>query len=198
MTVNSFIEKVVEKNPNQIVTIYDDKHNITYHGKADFAPLTLWMEYRNSQTENCIDIKGNPTTNLIINGEVEETTEEVSIMADYMIIATVNGVDYLTKVSAESESSAEHAILDLGVCGKHDYSVTACMAYDAKSMKTDTFVYNALNALPLGFNALVELIEQRNAQILSKDAAEEKIRDIEKQMKELQMQLNEAKAILRA
>lgn len=113
-----------------------------------------------------------------------------------MIIAKVNGVDYLTRVNAESESSAEHMILDLSVCGKHDYSVTACMAYDDKAMKTDTFVYNALNALPTGFNALVDLIEKRNAEILEKDAAEEKIRTIEKQMKELQKELEEARTIL--
>lgn len=91
MTVNSFIEKIVEKNPNQIVTIYDDKHNIIYHGKADFAPLTLWFEYRNSQTENCIDINGNSTTNIIINGDVEETTRQektgVKIMKTYYVYA---------------------------------------------------------------------------------------------------------------
>ena len=117
-------------------------------------------------------------------------------MKTYTIIATVNGVDYLTRVNAESESGAEHTILDLSVCGKHDYSVTACMAYDDKAMKTDTFIYNALNALPIGFNALTELIEKRNTKILEKDAAEERIRAIEKQMEDLQKQLDEAKTIL--
>lgn len=70
------------------------------------------------------------------------------------------------------------------------------MAFDDKAMKTDTFIYSALNALPLGFNALTELIEKRNAKILEKDAAEERIRAIEKQMEELQKQLDEAKTIL--
>ena len=117
-------------------------------------------------------------------------------MKTYMIIATVNGVDYLTRVNAESESGAEHTILDLSVCGKHDYRVTASMAYDDKAMKTDTFIYNALNALPIGFNALTALIEKRNPKILEKDAAEERIRAIEKQMVDLQKQLDEAKTIL--
>lgn len=114
----------------------------------------------------------------------------------YMIIATVNGIDYLTKVNAESESSAEHMVLDLSVCGKHTYGVTACMAYGADAMKYDTFIYNAINANPVSFEMLKEIIEKRNAEILEKDAAEERIRAIEKQMKDLQKQLEEAKAIL--
>ena len=68
--------------------------------------------------------------------------------------------------------------------------------YPRKAMKTDTFIYNALNALPIGFNALTELIEKRNTKILEKDAAEERIRAIEKQMEDLQKQLDEAKTIL--
>ena len=114
----------------------------------------------------------------------------------YMIIATVNGIDYLTKVYAESAGGAEHVILDIGVCGKHDYSVTGCMAFDADAMKTDTFVYNALNASPINFNELVKIITERNEAILKKDEAEKRIEALEKQMKELQIQLEEAKAIL--
>ena len=43
-------------------------------------------------------------------------------MKNYMVIARIKGVDYLTKVEAESEYNAEHKILDLGICGKHDYA----------------------------------------------------------------------------
>lgn len=117
-------------------------------------------------------------------------------MKTYMMIAEVNGVNYLTRINAESESNAEHTILDLSVCGKHGYSVTACMAFDDKTMKTDTFIYNALNALPIRFNALVDLIEERNAEILKRDEAEEKIKKIEKQMKDLQKELDETRKIL--
>lgn len=117
-------------------------------------------------------------------------------MKTYMMIVEVNGVNYLTRINAESESNAEHTILDLSVCGKHEYSVTACMAFDDKAMKTDTFIYNAINALPTRFNTLVDLIEKRNAEILEKDAAEEKLRAIEKQMKDLQKELDETRKIL--
>ena len=117
-------------------------------------------------------------------------------MKAYMIIVTVNGVDYLTKVNAESESSVEHAVLNLSVCGKHTYGVTACMAYDTNAMKYDTFVYHAIGANPVSFDALKEIIEKRNAEIREKDMAEEAVRTIEKQMKDLQKQLEEAKAIL--
>lgn len=117
-------------------------------------------------------------------------------MKAYMIIATVNGIDYLTKLNAESESSAEHAVLNLSICGKHTYGVTACMAYDDKAMKYDTFIYSALQAKAVSFDELKELIEKRNAEIREKDAAEERIAQIEKQMKELTEELAKAREIL--
>lgn len=117
-------------------------------------------------------------------------------MKAYMIIATVNEIDYLAKLNAESESAAENAVLNLSVCGKHTYGVTACMAYDADAMKYDTFVYRAINANPVSFDMLKEIIEKRNAEIREKDAAEKRISQIEKEMKALQEELAEAKAIL--
>lgn len=103
----------------------------------------------------------------------------------YIVIAVVNNIDYLTKVEAESTSAAEHAILDLGVCGKHTYGVTACIAYSALEIKTDAFIGHALSANPVSFDELKEIIKKRNAEILEKDEAEERIAKIEKQMKEL-------------
>lgn len=117
-------------------------------------------------------------------------------MKAYMIIATVNGIDYLTKLNAESESSAEHAVLNLSICGKHTYGVTACMAYDDNAMKYDTFIYSALSAKAVSFDELKEIIDKRNKEIAEKDAAEERIRHIEKQMKQLAEELEEARAIL--
>ena len=117
-------------------------------------------------------------------------------MKAYMIIAKVNGIDYLTKLNAESESSAEHAVLNLSICGRHTYGVTACMAYDDKAMKYDHFIYSALQAKAVSFDELKQIIEKRNAEIREKDAAEERIAQIEKQMKALTDQLAEAKSIL--
>lgn len=117
-------------------------------------------------------------------------------MKEFMIIATVNNTDYLTKVKAESNSGAEHKILDLSYCGKHTYGVTGCMAYDADAMKYDSFVYSALAATPVDFEKLTRIIEARNAEIREQDAAEKKVEQIEKQMKELQKELEQAKAIL--
>ena len=117
-------------------------------------------------------------------------------MKAYMIIAMVNGIDYLTKVEAESLSGAEHAVLDLSVCGRHTYSVTACMAYGTDELRTDTFIGSAINSNPVSFDELKEIIEKRNAEILEKDAAEESIRVIEKQIEALKKQLEKKKAIL--
>ena len=117
-------------------------------------------------------------------------------MKAYMIIATVNGIDYLTKLNAESENSAEHAVLNLSICGRHTYGVTACMAYDDKSMKYDHFIYSALQAKAFSFDELKKLIEKRNAEIREKDEAEDRIAQIEMQMKQLSEELEKSKAIL--
>ena len=114
----------------------------------------------------------------------------------YMVIAQVNGRDFLTKVQANSMMGAEHVILDRGVCGKHTYGVTACTAYDESTMKYDTFYMNAIKAETIDFGMLVEIIEKRNAEIIAKDEAEKRIEEIEKQMKQLQDELETNKKIL--
>ena len=114
----------------------------------------------------------------------------------YMVIVMVDGITYLTKVDAESAYCAEHYVLDLGICGKHDYSVTACMAYDRKAMKTDTFIGAALNAVPIGFGALSELIAERNEKIQERDKTEHRISVIEKQIAELSSELEAARKFM--
>ena len=114
----------------------------------------------------------------------------------YMVIAKVNEIDYLTSVDSETAYGAEHKVLDLSICGKHTYGVTNCMAYDVEDMKYDTFRYNAITAKPVSFEALSEIIEERNAEIREKDEAEERIRQIEQQMKYLTEEMSKAKAIL--
>ena len=117
-------------------------------------------------------------------------------MKPYMIICTVNGIDYLTKVNANSEYGAEHTILDLAYCGKHTYGVTACMAYGIDAMKYDIFRCNAMDANPVSLESLKEIISVRNAEIRKKDEAEDRIRQIEKQIKELEEELKAVKAAL--
>lgn len=117
-------------------------------------------------------------------------------MNNYMIIARIKGVDYLSKVEAESEISAEHKILDAGICGEHDYSVEACMAYDYDAMQTETFRAHALNCFPMSIEGLTGVIMERNAEIKKKDDAEKRITEIEKQIERLKAELEENKKIL--
>lgn len=117
-------------------------------------------------------------------------------MKKFMIIAKVNGIDYLTKVEAETAAVAEHKILDLSYCGKHDYGVTACMAYDADAMKTDTFICNAIHAEPVSVEALVTIIDKRNRRIQKLDEAENRLAEIEKQMKALEEERNGLRDLL--
>lgn len=119
-------------------------------------------------------------------------------MKNYIAIARIADTEYMVTLKAESLYSAEHAILDMGICGRHEYGVDSCMAFDADSMKTDTFIVYALSAATISLAELSGIICTRNAEIAAKDAAEDRIREIEKQMKELAKELEAAKRIIAA
>lgn len=114
----------------------------------------------------------------------------------YIVIARVANKEYLTKVEAETLLAAEHLILDEAVCTKFGYGVDAAMAYDNKSMKTDCFIGNALSAEPISYIDLVNIIHRHNEYLKEKVAAENRIIEIEKQMKALATELEAAKATL--
>lgn len=118
-------------------------------------------------------------------------------MKKFMVIARVNEIDYLVKVEAETVAGAEHKILDLSYCGKHDYSVTACMAYDIVAMKTDTFVCNAINAEPVSVESLIVIIDKRNRELARFDDAEKRLLEIDKQIKTLEVERDELEKIHR-
>lgn len=116
----------------------------------------------------------------------------------YMVIVKIMNDWYMTRVDASSLGGAEHKILDLGICGRHEYGVAGATAYDAKAMKTDTFTSMAMIADPISMGELTEIIEANNARIKAKDEAEDRIREIEKQMKTLAEELEVAKRIIAA
>lgn len=116
-------------------------------------------------------------------------------MKKYMVIANVGGKNYLTAIIASSYSNAEHCILKDGICGKHECTITACMAFDEETMKTDTFIAAALNAYPITPVDLSLAIHDCNEKIRAKDAAENRVQEIEQQMKELADELQAAKRI---
>lgn len=120
-------------------------------------------------------------------------------MKVFYIIAKVWKAQYITKISAESAYQAEHMILDQAICGRHEYGCDACMAYDIKMMKTDTFIANALAAEPVSLYELMMKIEKNNARIKAKDAAEAEIEDKRKLVEKLKEQMAEAeKALIEA
>ena len=84
----------------------------------------------------------------------------------------------LTKVIADSNSAAEHMILNLGISGKHHYGVEACCAYDVDACKTDCFIGALIHSEPIKFDDLAVLIEDANERIAYEDMME---KDIEKQ-----------------
>jgi len=114
----------------------------------------------------------------------------------YIVIARVANKEYLTKVEAQSLLSAEHLILDQGICTKFGYGVDGACAYDNKTMKTDCFIGSALSAEPIGYLDLVDIIRRHNENLKEKVAAHDRIIEIEKQMKTLAAELEAAKAIL--
>ena len=116
----------------------------------------------------------------------------------YMVIASVANNQYMVNTEATSLLSAENKILEMGICGRHEYGVSGATAFDAKGMKTDTFIWMATAAETISMEELAKIIEVENARIKAKDEAEDKIREIEEQMKKLSEELEEARRILAA
>ena len=115
-------------------------------------------------------------------------------MKNYMVITRIGGNDYMVKVQAESLCSAEHQILDMGICGRHEYGVDGAQAFGAEEMKTGCFIQMALTSETISMDELETIISERNARIKAKD----RIREIEKQMKKLAEELEAAKKVLAA
>lgn len=115
---------------------------------------------------------------------------------EFMIIATVDNVNYMTKITADSALAAEHSVLDKGVCGKHTYGVTSCQAFDVEMMNTDCFRYTAIKSEVVSFSELCDIIAMRNEEIILEDTAEDIIKSNEKKIRELQEQIEDAKKIL--
>lgn len=113
----------------------------------------------------------------------------------YMVIARVNGVDYLTRVEADSNLQAEHIILDEGICGRHEYGVSACTAYNGVDMGTDFFTTVALNADRIvDLDTLFDIIDKNNDRIRRADqreTARDEIDKLKKRIHELEQLLKE-------
>ena len=114
----------------------------------------------------------------------------------YIVIAIVNNIAYMVNMEADSHYRAEHNILDLGYCGRHEYGVETAQAFDSKDMKTDTFIAMALSSNTVSLQEIVDIVTERNKRIVAKEKAEERIHQIEKQMKQLSEELEDAKRIL--
>lgn len=115
---------------------------------------------------------------------------------NFLVIVKVKGVDYLVNVTADSLLEAEHTFLDMGICGKHCYSVQSSHAFDAKTMKTTTFIMSAISCTTVSFGEIADIIRKRNTEILEADKAEENISAIKEKIKLLQSQLEDAEKLL--
>lgn len=114
---------------------------------------------------------------------------------NFLVVAKVKGSNYLVNVTANSLLDAEHAILDMGVCGKHCYSVQSAHAFDIKTMKTDVFIMSAISCSTVSFVEISDIIIKRNSEILAADKAEENISAIKNKIKLLQAELDSAQQL---
>ena len=114
---------------------------------------------------------------------------------NYLVIVKVKGVDYLVNVTADGLLDAEHTFLDMGVCGKHCYSVQSSHAFDTKTMKSTTFIMSAISCTTVSFVEISDIIRKRNTEILDADKAEEDISAIKNKIKLLQAELEKAQQI---
>lgn len=106
-------------------------------------------------------------------------------MENFFVICTVNSVNYLTNVKAETNLSAEHKILDLGICGKHEYGVTGAQAFTQNETKLNSFTDMIQNCECISYDELAQIIENVNDTIRKKDRIEKLIIDKTNKIKEL-------------
>lgn len=107
-------------------------------------------------------------------------------MERFMVVATIGKEDFLVRVMADSAYKAEHLVLDQSYCGKHEYGVSACQAFDAEGMKTETFQWKAIGSETVSFVELTAIIKERNEDIKRADEREGLIREIERKKKEIE------------
>lgn len=107
-------------------------------------------------------------------------------MNKFFVICTVNNVDYLTDVLAESALCAENKILGLSICGRHEYAVTNAQAFTLEEIKYEYFSDCIQNCECISFDTLSQIIESVNASIREKDSIELDIELKIKQIKELE------------
>lgn len=115
--------------------------------------------------------------------------KEDNMNFEFYVIATVGKQDYVTKLIARNAAHAEHQILDMGYCGKHEYGVEACCAYDTDALRTEAFASALHFAEPVSVTELGQIIEVRNAEIKLNEMAEARKDEINKQIKELRSQI---------
>lgn len=116
-------------------------------------------------------------------------------MQPFYVIATVRNQNYLTQVYSETNGGAEHKVLDLGVCGRREYSVRSAQAFDGEAMKTDTFIGMALDASPIRFEDLAQIIAVENDRIIKKDECAGKIERMTAEIEQLTKELEDAKRV---
>lgn len=89
-------------------------------------------------------------------------------MNTYLVFVTVDGIEYLTRVTAATRIDAECEILTFN---KYFYVVDSCRAYDIYdlrhiSMRFVAFVNNVLSSEPVSFDELKTIINRRHTEIV--------------------------------
>lgn len=115
-------------------------------------------------------------------------------MEKFFVICTVNSIKYLTNIEAETNLSAEHKIIDLGICGKHEYGVTTAQAFTKNETKLNFFTDMIQNCQCISYDELAQIIETVNDTIRKKDHIEKLIIDKTNKLKEITEELTELRA----
>lgn len=115
-------------------------------------------------------------------------------MEKFFVICTVNSIKYLTNIEAETNLGAEHKIIDLGICGKHEYGVTTAQAFTKNETKLNFFTDMIQNCQCISYDELAQIIKTVNDTIHKKDHIEKLIIDKTNKLKEITEELTELRA----
>ena len=116
-------------------------------------------------------------------------------MEKYFVIVRVNNQDYMVKIESSSMGGAENVILSHSFAGIDEYSIQAAQAFDRNGMKTDFFAEAAMNADPISYAELLNIVDENSKRIRAKDELTKKKRELDrlaKQYEALKAEIEEA------
>lgn len=110
-------------------------------------------------------------------------------MEIYFVFIEIDKIDYVVKLEAKSAISAEHKILDLGICNSYGCTITGAQAFHKEETKNDYFINRLSISEFISINELSNIISTKNEKLTKIAYVNNEIQNIEKEIIRLNNEL---------